>query len=172
LRGSNPTLFEWLDSPIIYRQDDAVSAWLRHFRSAYFSSTKGRWHYVAMAGRNFRESLQGDTVRLKKYLYVLRPVLAAQWIDSGRGVPPMRFADLADVIITDTALRAEINDLLAIKMAAGEAQHGPRFPLIHAYLESTLAELEKAPYFDRPDGQTETLDRFLYEVVTGAPLTY
>ncbi|MNW18770.1 hypothetical protein D3C71_2184620 [compost metagenome] len=57
-------------------------------------------------------------------------------------------------------------------MAAGEAEHGPRFPLIHAYLETTLPELEKAPYFARPDGQTETLDRFLYEVVTGAPLTY
>jgi len=125
-----------------------------------------------MAGRNFREFLQSETVRLKKYLYVLRPVLAAQWIDSGRGVPPMRFADLADVIITDAALRAEVNELLAIKMAAGEAEHGPRFPLIHAYLESTLAELENAPFFDRPDGQTETLDRFLYEVVTGAPLTY
>ena len=27
-------------------------------------------------------------------------------------------------------------------------------------------------FFDRPDGQTERLDRFLYEVVTGAPLTY
>lgn len=165
-------MFEWLDSPVIYRQDEPTSAWLRHFRTEYFSSTKGRWHYVAMAGRNFRESLQGDTVRLKKYLYVLRPVLAAQWIDSGRGIPPMRFADLADAMITDAALRAEINQLLAIKMAAGEAEHGPRFPLIHAYLETTLADLEKAPYFDRPDGQPEKLDRFLYEVVTGAPLTY
>ncbi|WP_063583069.1 nucleotidyltransferase domain-containing protein [Achromobacter ruhlandii] len=172
LRGSNPTLFEWLDSPVLYRQDDATSAWLRHFRSAYFSHIKGRWHYVAMAGRNFRESLQGDTVRLKKYLYVLRPVLAAQWIDSGRGIPPMRFADLADAMVTDPALRDEINALLAIKMQAGEAEHGPRFPLIHAYLETTLPTLEKAPFFDRPDGQTERLDRFLYEVVTGAPLTY
>ncbi|MGD7366514.1 DNA polymerase beta superfamily protein, partial [Ralstonia pseudosolanacearum] len=70
------------------------------------------------------------------------------------------------------ALRDEINALLAIKMQAGEAEHGPRFPLIHAYLETTLPTLEKAPFFDRPDGQTERLDRFLYEVVTGAPLTY
>lgn len=84
----------------------------------------------------------------------------------------MRFADLADAMVTDAALRDEINELLAIKMQVGEAKEGPRFPLIHAYLETTLQALEKAPFFDRPDGQTERLDRFLYEVVTGASLTY
>ncbi|MEO3715011.1 DNA polymerase beta superfamily protein [Roseateles flavus] len=34
-------------------------------------------------------------MRYKKYLYVIRPLLAARWIREGRGVPPMRFAELA-----------------------------------------------------------------------------
>jgi len=33
-----------------------------------------------MARGNYRQYLAGEQVRLKKYLYVLRPLLAAKWI--------------------------------------------------------------------------------------------
>jgi hypothetical protein len=42
-----------------------------------------------MARKNYREYLRGDTVRLKKYLYVLRPLLATLWTlmkDARRGL--------------------------------------------------------------------------------------
>ena len=60
-----------------------------------FSPVRGYHHYVSMARKNLREHLYGERVRYKKYLYVLRPLLAARWIREGRGVPPMRFAELA-----------------------------------------------------------------------------
>ncbi|RBH43978.1 nucleotidyltransferase, partial [Pseudomonas sp. MWU13-2860] len=62
LRGSNPTLLEWLDSPVVYREDARWAPRLRSLASAFFSPVRGRHHYLAMAKKNFRSYLQGDTV--------------------------------------------------------------------------------------------------------------
>ncbi|HEY9101657.1 nucleotidyltransferase domain-containing protein [Chitinimonas sp.] len=170
LRRSNPTLFEWLDSPLVYREDAALAGQLRALAPSFFSSRKGRWHYLSMAKKNFRGYLLGDTVRLKKYLYVLRPLLAALWVDAGRGMPPMRFADLADAMVSDVALRDEINQLLAVKMAAGEAEYGARFPLIHDFIERELAEEKLPPDFKQPEGEDAQLDQLLRQAIGQTPL--
>ncbi|WP_148713646.1 nucleotidyltransferase domain-containing protein [Chitinolyticbacter meiyuanensis] len=165
LARSNPTLFEWLDSPVIYRADADWVAQVRALAPAFFSPRKTRWHYLAMARKNFRGYLQGNTVRLKKYLYVLRPLLAAQWVDEGRGMPPMRFAELAEALIPDAALRDELNNLLALKMAADEAEYGPRFPLIHEWIVMRLAGEGAMPDFRQPQGDMAALDAVLLRTV-------
>ena len=166
MTSSNPTLFEWFDSPIIYRQDDAATQALKTLGASLYSPLKGRWHYLSMAKKNFREYLQGDTVRLKKYLYVLRPLLAAQWLDSGRGVPPMRFADLADAMVASDLLKQEINALLAIKMTSGEAKEGPPFPRIQQFIVETLQEDKPPQGYKQPSGDVSQLDRLLFDLVT------
>lgn len=165
LRKSNPTLLEWLDSPVLYREEASAAKRMRTLATQFFSTAKGRYHYLAMAKKNFRGYLQGESVRLKKYLYVLRPLLAMQWIDAGRGMPPMRFAELAEAMVDDLDLLDEINRLLAIKMQAGEAEYSPRWPLIHAFIEKTLAAAEHDPNYRKPEGCAEELDRFLTETV-------
>ncbi len=165
LRKSNPTLLEWLDSPVVYRADVAFAARMRGFVPAFFSGQGVRHHYLSMAKKNFRGYLQGDVVRLKKYLYVLRPLLAVRWIDSGRGMPPMRFADLAAATVEDPALVDEINRLLEIKMRAGETEHSARWPAIHDFIVAELARAASSPELGKPVGQTKDLDRFLAETV-------
>src|SRR4051812_39464233 len=107
LRDSNPTLLEWLRSPIVYREDADWTARLRTLAEQGFSPVRGYHHYVSMARKNLREHLYADVVRYKKYLYVLRPLLAARWIRDGRGVPPMRFAELVAATTLEPALIAE-----------------------------------------------------------------
>jgi uncharacterized protein len=165
LRQSNPTLLEWLRSPIVYREDAATAAQLRALAEVGFSSVRGYHHYLSMAKKNFREHLQGEAVRYKKYLYVLRPLLAARWIRDGRGVPPMRFAALAQATLHDQALMDEINRLLDVKMRAGEAATSPRWPGIHAFIESELAEAASRPVAESARPDTSMLDGFLAEVV-------
>ena len=80
MRESNPTLLEWLRSPIVYREDAQAMPRFRALSEAVFSNARGWHHYASMAKKNFREHLQAETVRYKKYLYVLRPLLAARWI--------------------------------------------------------------------------------------------
>jgi predicted nucleotidyltransferase len=97
-----------------------------------------------MARKNHREYLKGERVRLKKYLYVLRPLLACLWVEQRGGVPPMRFQALVDGLVSDPALQQAIAELLRIKRAAGEAQHGRPMPVLGAFIEQELARLERA----------------------------
>ncbi|MCV5434156.1 nucleotidyltransferase domain-containing protein, partial [Escherichia coli] len=85
---------EWLDSPVIYQQDEETITAFKAMVPMWFSPLRARWHYYSMAQKNFPGYLQGDEVRLKKYFYVLRPLLAVRWVEAGKGVPPMRFAEL------------------------------------------------------------------------------
>ncbi|MDM8359063.1 nucleotidyltransferase domain-containing protein, partial [Pandoraea communis] len=165
LHRSNPTLLEWLDSPVVYYQEDGSVSELRELARRFFVPVRGRHHYLSMAKKNFRGYLQGDEVRYKKYLYVLRPLLAMRWIDAGKGMPPMRFADLVTGTLKDAALITEINELLAIKMRAGEADLGPRRPAIHDFIETMLGEAEHDVEYKKPDGDVCLLDGFLKRVV-------
>lgn len=165
LRRSNPTLLEWLDSPVVYREDIDAATRMRAFAPDFFSQQSVRHHYLAMARKNFRGYLQGEAVRLKKYLYVLRPLLAVRWIDNGLGMPPMRFADLAGATLGDAALLDEINRLLAIKMQANEAEYSPRWPLIHAFIERELAAADRDFDYKKPHGDSTQLDAFLAATV-------
>ncbi|WP_051279334.1 nucleotidyltransferase domain-containing protein [Chitinilyticum aquatile] len=168
LNRSNPTLFEWLASPLVYRSEPDWVEQVSVLAPCFYSSSKGYWHYRSMAKKNFRGYLQGETVRLKKYLYVLRPLLAAQWIESGRGIPPMRFATLVDALLADQpALCAEIDALLARKMAASEGEYGARMPCIHDWIASQLAEDVEPPDFDRPPTDSARLDALLWQQVSG-----
>jgi uncharacterized protein len=165
LRQSNPTLLEWLRSPIVYREEATTATRLRALAEVGFSSVRGYHHYLSMAKKNFREHLLGEQVRYKKYLYVLRPLLAARWIRDGRGAPPMRFAALAQATLNDRVLLDEINRLLEIKMRAGEAATSPRWHGIHAFIENELAEAAARPVAESARPDTSMLDGFLAEVV-------
>ena len=165
LRQSNPTLLEWLRSPIVYREEADTAARLRALAEDGFSAVRGYHHYVSMAKKNFREHLRGEEVRYKKYLYVLRPLLAARWIRDGRGVPPMRFAALAEATLDDRALLDEINRLLEVKMRAGEAATSPRWTGIHEFIESELTAAAEQMVVDSSRPDTTMLDAFLAETV-------
>lgn len=168
MRESNPTLLEWLGSPIVYREEADTMAQFRALAAQVFSNAKGWHHYASMAKKNFREHLQADEVRYKKYLYVLRPLLAARWIRTQPGVPPMRFAELAERTLDaarDAALVAEINALLEVKMRAGEAATSPRWPGIHAFIEAELARNAAEPVQALPVQGNAALDALLYDTV-------
>ena len=165
LRQSNPTLLEWLRSPIVYCEEADAAARLRALAEEGFSAVRGYHHYVSMAKKNFREHLRGEEVRYKKYLYVLRPLLAARWIRDGRGVPPMRFAALAETTLQDRALLDEINRLLDVKMRAGEAATSPRWHGLHDFIERELEVAAARVPLDSSQPDTTMLDAFLAEVV-------
>ena len=110
---------------------------LRALIPAWFSPLRARWHYYSMARKNFRGYLQGETVRLKKYFYVLRPLLAARWVEAGKGVPPMRFAELLAGSELCAPLRAEIDALLENELVRGEVP-----PVLPDSREGNLKDLD------------------------------
>ena len=173
LKKGNATLIEWLDSPVVYRADADFIAAMRNAAQQTHQAERSFHHYVHMARKNYREYLRGDTVRLKKYLYVLRPLLATLWIEQGQGVAPMRFQELVDVIITDPVLRSAINELLVIKRAAMESEYGQPLPIINTFIDNELTRIASVlPPMPR-DTDFSVLDQLLMNTVLhpGGPVT-
>ena len=141
LHSSNPTLFEWNNSPIVYKTTPEwaeISAIIGHF----FQKKAGLYHYLSTAKKNYREYLKGDMVKLKKYFYVLRPILACRWILEKQTPPPMLFSALADVCL-DEALVPAVTDLLRLKMETPEIGLGPRIDIINDYLDASIEEVDR-----------------------------
>ena len=94
-----------------------------------------------MAKSNYREYLKTENVRLKKYFYVLRPILACKWIIDKATPPPMLFKTLMDSHL-DKALKPVVNNLLEVKMNSPEIKIGKRIDIINEYIESNIDEIE------------------------------
>lgn len=135
---SNPPLMEWLRSPILYKEVGSLAASLRNLSDNYFNPKNCLHHYLHMAEGNFREYLQRDFVRTKKYFYVLRPVLACRWIEENNSMPPMEFSKTFNEFITDAELKDEIDRLLVRKTSGEELSEEPKIEVINTYLEQKI----------------------------------
>jgi len=125
---SNPPLIEWLHSPMAYRDQAALVDRLRSMLPQFYSPRSCFYHSLHMAKRNYREHLKGDTVWLKKYLYVLRPVLALQWMEKSTTPVPVRFDDLLDTILPNGITRQAIDQLLVMKKTGDGGKTWPGYP--------------------------------------------
>lgn len=143
MRKSNPPLLEWLMSPIVYAGEGAVRDGLRELLPHYYSPVACFHHYISMARGNFREYLRGEEVWTKKYFYVLRPVLACQWIEQDRGLVPVEFEVLMRELQLPNDVVSEIDLLLEKKKDGAELRTGPKSVVINEYLEREIERLGK-----------------------------
>lgn len=148
LYRSNPTLFEWFSSPIVYLETEFAGRF-RRIMAEYFSAKRSLYHYISMAEGNYREYLKGDTVKAKKYFYVLRPVLACRWAIDRNTPPPMLFSELMAAELPPY-LWPDVERLLDLKMNAPEVKEIPRMPAVNDYLDQSIAEI-KERLTDMPD---------------------
>lgn len=141
LHSSNPTLFEWNSSPIVYRTTEKWQQ-LSAVINQYFLAKPGLYHYLSTAKRNYREHLMDETVKLKKYFYVLRPLLACKWILAEGTPPPMLFRTLMNKYLDDE-IRDDVQKLLDIKMNTPEIGKGKRLERVNDYLARNIEEIER-----------------------------
>jgi predicted nucleotidyltransferase len=160
LRKSNPPLLEWLKSPVVYAVDEAFAAEFRHLAAGYYSPARCFQHYLHMAFGNARDYLKHDLVWTKKYLYVLRPLLACRWIECGLGPVPMLFDELADWVAEDADVRAAIRDLLARKRLGDELARGPKIDVLNYFISDELIRLEKIELPEESAPDSAALNRF------------
>ena len=165
LHKSNPTVFEWFSSPIIY-QTSAFADQFRPIMQKYFSSKAGLWHYLHMAEGNYRDYLRGEMVRAKKYFYVLRPILACKWILEKGTPPPMLFTDLVKSELPDD-LSETVYQLLDLKMNSPEIKEIPRIDQLNRYLDTGIVsvkeQIEKLP--DTPVQDWVELNELFFSVL-------
>lgn len=141
LKKSNPPLFEWLRSPTVYKSDTTFVAQINQVMPRYYNYSAMCYHYLHMAKGNFRDYLQGEKVWLKKYLYVLRPMLAVMYLVEHNQSPPLEFLDLVITMVPPGSVKKEINQLLVRKTRGEELDYGPVMPAISDYILKNLGIL-------------------------------
>ena len=165
-RKSNPPLLEWLQSPIVYRQVGSAASRLRELMPSYYAPISCMYHYLHMAQGNDRQYLQGDCVWVKKYFYVLRPVLACLWIERGLGVVPTEFGILVERLVTDRSVRQAIDQLLERKRVGQELDRGPRIPKISEFLNRELSRLSAENQRSPNTRDPKALDALFVDTLT------
>jgi len=96
---SNPSVWEWLSSDIIYL-DNPIRQELKNIFIKNFSKYALKKHYTSMAQQNFNKYINGvsDTANLKKYLYVLRSVACVLWIEKYNNPPPKNYKKVINLL--------------------------------------------------------------------------
>lgn len=166
-RKSNPPLLEWLSSKIVYYQAYTATSKMREFATSIFSPNSCIHHYLNMAKGNYRDYLQGQEVKIKKYFYVLRPILAAKWIEKYHSMPPIEFQSLVEAMIPEGRLKTAIYNLLSRKMAGDELYLEPRIDEINLFIHNEIVRLEefaKTLHINIPD-LTEQLNQLFRETL-------
>jgi len=135
---TNGALLEWLNSPITYIERGAFADELRQMAPYEVNNTALCYHYSHMARGNAREYLFKNKARLKKYFYVLRPLLAIRYIEAGLGIPPVEFEKLVDAVAPDE-IRPGIAHLLTEKRKTSELGYGEPILEINKFISSELA---------------------------------
>lgn len=144
LRKSNPPLLERLQSPFVYRDVNPIASRMRSLVSRFYSPKACSHHYFNMAEQNYRSYLKGADVWYKKYLYVLRPILACRWIERDIGPVPIEFQKLVDATVDDGDVLLAIQDLVRSKKRGFESDCGPAIPAISDFIIRELARLDAA----------------------------
>ncbi|MEB4869821.1 nucleotidyltransferase domain-containing protein [Priestia megaterium] len=142
-RKSNPPLLEWMQSNIVYYKAYSTFDKMQELHSNIFTPTSCIYHYLNMARNNFREYLQGDEVKIKKYFYVLRPVLAAKWVEQYNEFPPLEFPILLEKLLPEGELKEEVSKLLKRKISGDELDLEPRINVINEFLNIEIDRLDK-----------------------------
>lgn len=166
-RKSNPPMLEWLRSPIIYLEQFSTAYRLREMAKEHFDPKSCLHHYLHMAEGNYQNYLQRDTVRTKKYLYVLRPILACDWIRQTGTMAPMEFDILVDSQVTDAAVKAAIHNLLSRKKAGQELNEEPKIQILNDFLKDKISYyndyVKSMKRSEQPD--TKLLDKLFRETM-------
>jgi len=167
----NPTIYEWLNSPIIYIENSNFAQTLRELTPQFYSPISSISHYLHMAEGNYREYLQGDIVRVKKYFYVLRPIFACMWIEQYKNPPPIEFIQFLNVLDLDSGLKMQIQNLLQRKKAGEELDREKKITIINDFLDAKIHYFRKYVREMKPTQTSQDislLNKILHNIVTHA----
>lgn len=119
VRKSNATPFEWLQSPFIYSEKEGFKEALLEICKTYFIPKNAIHHYTGIAKNTLANNPLDGHLKLKKFFYILRPLMAAKWIIEKNCIPPMDIPNLSE-ILEDQEFKNKLADLLKLKEGKNE----------------------------------------------------
>ena len=164
-RGSNPTVFEWLQTTSVYAESSDFVR-VREVARRCFSPKASAFHYLGMERNHDRAYLRAETVGAKKYLYMVRALLAARWCLDECTPAPMLLSDLVDAKLPASVVPV-VENLLAAKAAGKEHQQVAHIPALEAWIEREDEELYARAQAAKAPSKVawEVLDEVFLEVL-------
>lgn len=163
LYKSNCTPFEWIQSPVIYQDNEAFRKRFLALLPDYFSARKHIFHYLGIVAGAL-ESMSGKEIKIKKLFYVLRPLLAAKWIAEKKRFAPMNIEPLLDTL--PASLKAKIIFLIADKATKNEKFLIDIDKEIFAFINSESARLTAyAAQLEKDNFEKEKLDKYFRQCI-------
>lgn len=137
--SSNPSLYEWFQSPIVYKEHNSINE-LRKIFKEYFSVNKISRHYYNMAENHNHNYIKNkEEVNVKKYFYLLRAILSAKYVLDNKDVPPIEFNKLRKILVPEN-INQIIDKMLEIKMNSKEKQVIQKNKELDVYIENLFVE--------------------------------
>lgn len=166
LRKSNPPLLEWMQSPIVYSQFESFKDSFWKLANQYFCPRSCMYHYMSMAKRNSRSYLDADVIRLKRYFYMLRPVLACQWLCKRSEAVPMKFSALVDELVPQGVIKNSIDELIKKKREGVELGEAPIIPEISQFIITEMDSLDEVVKATDYSCDWKELDNYFRYILT------
>jgi len=165
MAGSNPTVLEWLTSPLRYRPAGTMAGRLLETARRVAHLPSFSYHYDRLARRSFTDIDKAESIRLKTYCYALRAALALGWIRERQSPPPMDLPSLRAGTSVAAGIRGVIDALVERKAQATEKDACARLPELDRLIAGILSEPVLRPQpIHRPEVRTE-VDRLFLEIL-------
>jgi uncharacterized protein len=149
-RKSNPNILEWVQSKIIYKKEPIFDEILS-IKEQCFNPHASVQHYLNMASDNRKKWLLQERVKIKKYLYTIRPLLCAEWVIKNNSQPPMLYFELLESLHPNSSLSEQVYNLVEQKVDLNESDEVTKNAIIEQWVENSLSIInEKIPSPNSP----------------------
>ena len=166
---SNPSLMEWLHSPIIYRADKEFLSRMKALEPSYFNPIKTMYHYASIYIKHDKRYLQNYAYPLKRFLYYLRGILACRWVEEHKTMPPVLFSELTQNTVEDESIRQKIYELIDMKRQSKKNDNAEVYAELVEYARHWANHFEQIIPNYRPEinhcDNSSNLDILLKEMV-------
>ena len=167
INKSNGVMFEWLQSPTVYEEKFNFQLECMKLSNIYFRAKPTLYHYLGLVKRTFTDIKASEKVKIKRYFYALRPILAALYIAENKKIPPMDIHSLLKNVKGISDINESITNLMNEKEKSEEAFLIERIPTLDNFVENEMSRLNEI-VVDLPDDKKtpDLLNNYLYQTIS------
>ena len=111
----NVPINEQILNPISYGGDPVFLERMRALIPVYFNKNRTLLHYTNAAAQAMTQ-VQGLSIGLHRIFYVIRPLLACEWIEKNNSMPPTEFQKLCEADFLPLPLLHEVTEIMQRKL--------------------------------------------------------
>lgn len=163
---ANGSLMEWLFSPVVYFEDVQVMSEWRSLVPEFFVPKRSAAHYLGLSRKIWGGIENAEAATAKKYLYVLRALLASRHIVERSERIPVLFDELRKAVEISTEVAEAIDSMIAEKSGGNESDRIERVQCLDEFIVSEQERLDPLiGELSSEQGSVETLNQFFRKVI-------